>query len=135
MATTISKTDLHRDLCLGLNKTFVKKNHDYGDSFAKARHVIPNYTLGKLYDKFQRFMTLTQTETAAVTEETIEDTLLDLADYCVMEVLERRLDAQERTQHEDSVQNIQQQDQQTPASVSSSSSSAFSSCRFTRANQ
>ena len=106
MATTISKTDLHRDLCLGLNKTFVKKNHDYGDSFAKARHVIPNYTLGKLYDKFQRFMTLTQTETAAVTEETIEDTLLDLADYCVMEVLERRLDAQERTQHETSIQSV-----------------------------
>ena len=93
MVTTENKVEQHRHICAEVNTTFAQKNHDYGDSFSKARHAIPNYTLGKLYDKFQRYMTLSQQDQCAVKTETIEDTLLDMADYCIMEVLERRLDA------------------------------------------
>lgn len=72
---------------------YEKKNHDYGNSFAKARHEIPNYTLGKLYDKVSRLISLMgKGEKAKVSDESIEDTLLDLANYAVMELVERRVD-------------------------------------------
>ena len=130
-----SKVKHHWEICSALNTTYDQKNQDYGDSFAKARLVVPNYTLGKLYDKFQRYMTLSQQNKRKIKTETIEDTLLDMANYCIMEVLERRLDAQERTQHELSDQSVQQQDQQAPASISSSGTPVSDSSRFTRANQ
>lgn len=74
-------------------KIYEQKNHDYGNSFAKARHEIPNYTLGKLYDKVSRLISLMgRGEKAKVSDESIEDTLLDLANYAVMELVERRVD-------------------------------------------
>lgn len=95
MVTTNNKPDQHKELCLGLNDIYRKKNQDYGDSFSEARHTIPSYTLGKLYDKFSRFKHLMEVNVQqAVPDETVEDTLLDMANYCVMEVLERRRDAQ-----------------------------------------
>lgn len=75
-------------------KTFTSaKNADYGDSFAKARKAVPNYTLGKLYDKFSRYMNLTiKGETSAQVDESLDDTLMDLANYAIMELTERRLE-------------------------------------------
>ena len=32
----MSKIDRHSDLCDLLNEIYIKKNHDYGDSFAKT---------------------------------------------------------------------------------------------------
>ena len=82
----------HLEICSYLNKLYKFKNEDYGDSFGKARGLIPNYTLGKLYDKFSRYMNLSLQDNRQVEDETIEDTLLDLANYCIMEILERRLE-------------------------------------------
>ena len=87
-----SKIGEHLGICSSLNELYKSKNKDYGDSFGKARELIPNYTLGKLYDKFNRYMTLSLQEDRQVQDETIEDTLLDLANYCIMEVVERRME-------------------------------------------
>ena len=47
----------------------------------------------RLSDKFFRLKTLLQSGSAAqVSDESIEDTLLDLANYCLMEVVERKND-------------------------------------------
>ena len=86
------KIQVHMDICKSLNRIYESKNEDYGDSFSKARGLIPNYTLGKLYDKFSRYMNLSLQNNRQIEDETIEDTLLDLANYCIMEVIERRLE-------------------------------------------
>lgn len=81
----------HGEICDSLKELYRKKNADYGDSFAKARKEVPFYTLGKLYDKFSRISNLMlNPENREVSDETVEDTLLDLANYAIMEVAERR---------------------------------------------
>lgn len=88
------KSCLHKELCDQLNKTYSKKNADYGDSFAMTRAEFGNQAiLIRLSDKFFRLKTLLQSGSAAqVPDESIEDTLLDLANYCLMEVVERKSD-------------------------------------------
>lgn len=84
----------HEDICMDIHELYEEKNKAYGDSFHKARKDVPNYTLGKLYDKFNRYMNLTlHPENAAF--ETVEDTLLDMANYCIMELAEMRGEKEE----------------------------------------
>ena len=47
----------------------------------------------RIYDKVSRLETLLKKENKQlVNDESIEDTLIDLANYCIMEVIERNLD-------------------------------------------
>lgn len=76
------KLCLHKDFCDTLNIIYRQKNHDYGDSF-----------LVRLMDKLERLKTLLgKGEQAQVVDESIYDTLIDMANYCIMEVVERRLE-------------------------------------------
>ena len=87
------KLCLHKDFCDTLNIIYRQKNHDYGDSFAKVRLVVPNAILVRLMDKLERLKTLLgKGEQAQVVDESIYDTLIDMANYCIMEVVERRLE-------------------------------------------
>ena len=56
----MNKLEVHAGICDGIKDLYARKNADYGDSFAKARREVPNYTLGKLYDKFSRYMNLSR---------------------------------------------------------------------------
>lgn len=63
---------------------YAKKNHDYGNSFAKGCKEIGNaYAVGRLYDKMSRLINLTRTK-ACVSEESFQDTVMDLACYALM---------------------------------------------------
>lgn len=87
------KLCLHKDFCDTLNIIYRQKNHDYGDSFAKVRSVVPNAILVRLMDRLERLKTLLgKGEQAQVVDESIYDTLIDMANYCIMEVVERRLE-------------------------------------------
>ena len=88
----MNKTVKHEEICNKLNEIYKKKNADYGDSFSKARKEISTYTLCKLYDKYERFKQLTITGKNEVKDETIEDTLYDLANYAILELIEREID-------------------------------------------
>ena len=90
-----TKTKYHESMCKELTMIYDAKNKDYNDSFAKARKEVPNYTLGKLYDKFERYKQLTRSE-AQVKSETIEDTLMDLANYAIMELLEIQIEREDK---------------------------------------
>jgi len=71
--------------------TYCKKNHDYGDSFAKVRNKYGDkfpVILIRLSDKFERLEALLLNGNQQVKDESIKDTLLDIANYCAMEVLE-----------------------------------------------
>jgi len=65
-------------------KLYAKKNHDYGNSFEQGMAAIGlSYGVGRLYDKMNRILTLMKVK-AEVVDETIEDTIRDLACYAVM---------------------------------------------------
>lgn len=86
---SIDKTQRHADICNSLHELYVKKNHDYGDSFHKSfieeGMAMPRIRLG---DKFNRFKTLSKNEQQMVNDESIIDTLMDLANYSIMTILE-----------------------------------------------
>jgi hypothetical protein len=86
----MNKAQIHADICVKLNNTYQAKNADYGDSFAKVRKEYPEAICVRLMDKLERLKTLYAGNTQQVADESIDDTLLDLANYCIMEVVERR---------------------------------------------
>ena len=69
---------------------YSEKNHDYGNSFDKGMDTIGMaYGVGRIYDKMNRLVTLTK-EQAAVKDESIDDTLTDLACYAIMMLAYRK---------------------------------------------
>lgn len=69
--------------------TYFKKNHDYGDSFSRS---FKKYGLVaamvRMEDKWNRLDNMASGAEQKVADETIRDTLLDLAGYCVMTTME-----------------------------------------------
>ena len=63
---------------------FLKKNIDYGDSFAKYGII---GVLMRIEDKIQRAMTITNNGVNLVNDEGIKDTLLDLHNYAAMALM------------------------------------------------
>lgn len=84
------KECIHWTICRDLHDTYKAKNADYGDSFAMVRNKYPNAILIRLNDKLNRLETLMNGAKRHVNDESVDDTLLDLANYCIMELVERR---------------------------------------------
>lgn len=90
-ACYIDKVEVHKEICNRLNDTYKAKNADYGDSFAKLRDEFPDAILIRLTDKMSRLKTLMGGADQKVSDESIDDTLLDLANYAIMELVERKV--------------------------------------------
>lgn len=88
--------EVHASVCKEIHELYVQKNRDYGDSFhqtfVEEGMAMPRIRLG---DKFGRFKTLTLTGVQHVKDESIRDTLLDLANYALMTVVEMDMQAEE----------------------------------------
>ena len=83
------KVARHYTICQKLNQVYKAKNHDYGDSFGdtyKTLGIISAVT--RLSDKMNRLMSLAVSHDAQVKDEKIEDTLLDMANYAIMTLIE-----------------------------------------------
>lgn len=93
----MDKVQVHAQICEKLNKIYEAKNHDYGDSFARVRAQYPQSINIRLWDKLLRLDQLNNGVEAKVADEKIEDTLLDMANYCIMEVIERYTNAETDT--------------------------------------
>ena len=85
-----AKECIHWTICQELFETYKAKNADYGDSFELVRGKYPNAILIRLNDKLNRLETLMNGGKQHV-DESIDDTLLDLANYCIMELVERKI--------------------------------------------
>ena len=83
-----SKTEKHKLICEKINKLYEAKNADYGDSFGKS---YKEYGLTmpciRLEDKLNRLKSLNFSKSTKV-NESIEDTLMDLANYAIMTLIE-----------------------------------------------
>lgn len=79
----------HKLLLQQMHDTYIKKNNDYGDSFSRS---FKKYGLVaamvRMEDKWNRLDNMAAGAEQKVADETIRDTLLDLAGYCVMTTME-----------------------------------------------
>lgn len=103
MASLNEKVRQHAAVCNELNALFARKNADYGDvfhtSFLDEGMAMARIRLG---DKMARFKNLSRSNNAQmVSDESIRDTLIDLANYAIMTVMELDNAAQEGADHED----------------------------------
>ena len=89
----MDKIAIHKQLCDNMHRLYQKKNADYGDSFAQMRWRYPNVIGMKLWEKVNRLCNLLDGQSQQVSDESVEDTLMDIANYAVMELTERRMDS------------------------------------------
>lgn len=89
------KVQLHKKICEELTTLFERKNHDYGDSFHQtfAEEGWPMVRI-RLSDKLHRFKALTRGDSQQVQDESLRDTLMDLANYAILAMME--MDRRER---------------------------------------
>lgn len=87
--TGYDKVKRHKMLCDKIHSLYKKKNHDYGDSFGRSfLDYGPIAGLIRMEDKFNRLKTLVRGAGQEVKDESIMDTLMDLANYAIMTLLE-----------------------------------------------
>ena len=84
------KTDADRfeDITKSMSSIFRKKNHDYGNSFEQSLNeeglAASRIRMG---DKWNRFKQLSKGAQAQVNDESLRDTLIDMANYAIMTVM------------------------------------------------
>jgi len=90
----IDRAEVHGAICDSIKELYARKNADYGDSFALLRRQYPNSICIRLQDKLNRLHQLSDPQyVQKVNDERIEDTLMDIANYAIMELTERKADA------------------------------------------
>lgn len=86
--TSLNKPARFRAIAEELAELYKRKNHDYGDSFGRSvQKYGPVAALTRLSDKFNRLENLILNGKPEVAEST-EDTLRDMASYCIMTIME-----------------------------------------------
>ena len=91
------KIEVHKELLDSLHNLYIAKNRDYGDSVHDTyeKYGLVSF-LVRLEDKLNRARTLSK-QAAVVQDEKIEDTLMDMANYAILAVIELK---GERTNNE-----------------------------------
>lgn len=84
----MDKVKRHKKVLKELHRLYKRKNADYSDSFCKVRCDYPNAILIRLTDKIERLKSLYNCVAPRVKDESVRDTLLDLANYAILEVVE-----------------------------------------------
>ena len=85
----MSNVEKHFNICMEMHELYKRKNADYGDSFhvtyEQEGMAMPRI---RLMDKLNRFCSLTRKSDQLVHDESIRDTLIDLANYAIMTIME-----------------------------------------------
>lgn len=85
----MDKVKQFMDITDSLSKLYENKNHDYGDSFGISFKKYGKISaLTRISDKFNRFESLMLGKEQKVQDEKVEDTLKDMASYCIMTLIE-----------------------------------------------
>lgn len=89
----VEKIGVHAGICSELTALHERKNHDYGDSFGELfAECGMVYAYGHLKEKLNRLKSLALDGKKQAVDESIDDTLMDLANYAIMTLVERRLE-------------------------------------------
>ena len=102
------KIELHKKLLDNMHELYIKKNSDYGDSVHETyrKYGLVSF-LVRIEDKLNRVKTLNEKsckqQDAKVLDEKIEDTLMDLANYSILALIELKNDKSELSVSEESI--------------------------------
>lgn len=78
----------HKKILDEMADTFSKKNSDYGNAFEEILDDFgASYAVGRLKEKLKRLTQLVVSNKQEVRDESIEDTLLDMANYAVLTIM------------------------------------------------
>ena len=91
----------HKDLLNFIENLYVTKNNAYGNSFTKMYEDIGLLSAAtQIAHKYHRFINLARSRENGVTQEyeDIRDTLIDLANYCLLTVME--YDKEQKTKND-----------------------------------
>lgn len=84
-----SKVERFKQLTGEMCALYARKNKDYGDSFTEMyKEWGPMYPLSRMQEKLRRATQLMRSGEAQVADEKVTDTLLDLANYALMTIME-----------------------------------------------
>ena len=86
------KVNTFEDITIALRNLYEAKNRDYGDSFSKSFQEwgLPMSCI-RLSDKLNRLGSFAKKQEMLVSDERVEDTLMDLANYAIMTLVELKL--------------------------------------------
>ena len=87
------KTEMFSQITQQMAKTYEAKNHDYGNSFGNSMMEFGLTAAAvRMSDKLERIKSFAKMspEQMQVKDESVQDTLLDLANYAVMTLVELR---------------------------------------------
>ena len=88
----MNKIEKHEQICNEIHEMYIKKNADYGDSVGELYAKLGDITLlTRITDKYNRLLNIFSNPDKQVNFETIDDTIQDLANYCIIWLLEREL--------------------------------------------
>ena len=84
----LDNVKVHDRICLELNNIYEKKNADYGNSFENSldKHGMIAGIV-RMDDKMSRLISLNSKNEQLVLDESMRDTLMDLANYAIMSVM------------------------------------------------
>lgn len=83
----------HSKVCELLNRIYEQKNRAYGDSFGNTfRDLGIISAVTRISDKFNRIKSLAKGPEIDSGDESIKDTLLDMANYCIMTYMQLESD-------------------------------------------
>ena len=93
-----NNTERHKKVCYELNALYDRKNRDYGDSFHESwKDYGITMAAIRLGDKYNRLKNLTSKigQVQHVKGESVRDTLMDLANYAILTIMELDAESQE----------------------------------------
>lgn len=88
----MNKEELFKEITTEMLNIFIKKNTDYGSSVSDTYRDFGLVSfLIRMQDKLNRLKTLSKQD-SLVKDEKVEDTLIDLANYSILALIELKLD-------------------------------------------
>ncbi len=88
MAITKDNSTSFADILKEMQELYLKKNHDYGNSFSETVQefgITP--AIARINDKFKRVKQMAKGEQMLI-KESMRDNLIDIANYCILTVVE-----------------------------------------------
>lgn len=89
------KVNAFEDITISLRNLYARKNRDYNDSFGKSfeKWGLPMACI-RLGDKLNRLESFAMGKDIQIQDESVKDTLMDLANYAIMTLVELEIDQQ-----------------------------------------
>ena len=94
----MNRLGIYQYILSNLEDTYKRKNSDYGNSVGDTYQKFGDISfLTRITDKYNRILSLADKgECGEVKDEALEDTILDLANYCLLWIVEREYAGQQK---------------------------------------